>query len=253
MDYKDYKNKLITYLNSGIRYPEDLDDDTIEGFFEFIDELEIKAESDQRYYELISDAYAAMRDYKKAYEAFYRFHNPKNPKHLKKLHSYEGLKRQPIIRPSKRVKALPVFPYADKEVLYNMFISNQDYGCCICGNEETALYTGIAYKNENKEAIYFNDEKEKFCAECLKSGKAAEQFQIRFNSPLIHMLTAIDEEKRDLITKNTPTCSTDFEQFHEDIWVTCCGDFCCYKKKESGVFHFQCSHCGKEIKMVEDS
>ena len=40
MDYKDYKNKLITYLNSGIRYPEDLDDDTIEGFFEFIDELE---------------------------------------------------------------------------------------------------------------------------------------------------------------------------------------------------------------------
>lgn len=169
MEYKEYKSKLIAYINSGLRYPEDKSDEEIEEFFEFIDELEAKAESDKKYYELVSDAYVLMRDYKKAHEAFYKFHDPANPKHLKKLYSYEGLRWRPI------------------------------------------------------------------------------------TTPLIRMLTAMDKGKIDVLTKNTPTCSNEFEIFNEEVWETCCDDFCCYKKKVDDVFYFQCIHCGKKIKLIEQT
>lgn len=76
---------------------------------------------------------------------------------------------------------------------------------------------------------------------------------ICFNSPLIRMLTVMDKEKIDALTKNTPTCSNEFEIFNEDVWETCCDDFCCYKKKVDEVFHFQCIHCGKKIKLIEQT
>lgn len=253
MEYKEYKDKLIKYINSGLSYPEDKSDEEIEEFFEFIDELEAKAETDKRYFELVSDAWALMKDYKKAYEAFDKFHDPTNSKHLKKLYSYDKLKSRPVIRPSKRVKKLPAFQYVDKKVLSDMFISSRTKACCICGGKKTALYAGIAYDNKDGKEILFADKDEKFCADCIKDGKAADQLDICFNSPLIRTLTAMDKEKIDVLTKNTPTCSIEFEIFNEDIWITCCDDFCCYKKKVDDIFHFQCIHCGKKIKLVEES
>ncbi len=253
MEYKEYKSKLIAYINSGLRYPEDKSDEEIEEFFGFIDELEAKAERDKKYYELVSDAYVLMRDYKKAHEAFYKFHDPTNPKHLKKLYSYEGLRWRPITRPSKRVKKLPAFQYVDKKVQGDIFISSKTKACCICGGKRTALYTGVAYGNEDGKVICFADEDEKFCADCIKDGKAAEQLNMCFNSPLTRMLTAMDKGKIDVLTKNTPTCSNEFEIFNEEVWETCCDDFCCYKKKVDDVFHFQCIHCGKKIKLIEQT
>lgn len=170
MDVQAYHEIMIQFIKNGISYSED--DSKIEEFYEFIDKLEELAQSEPKYYELVADCYMQMWDAKKAKAAFAKIYDKKNKKHIKKLYDYDRIECRPITRPSKRAKKLPRFQYADKKVIYDMFIKSCNDRCMICGKKNPVQYFGIAYRNiedlSEVEEICYANEKDKFCAECLQ-------------------------------------------------------------------------------------
>lgn len=248
MSFQEDKNQLIEYITQGMRYSEN--EQELEEFFEFLDELEAKALMETQYYALVADAYATVvHNPKKAKEAFLKVYDPKNKKDVKKLLDYDRWKGRPVVRPSKRVvKALPQFKYAAAEVLKNKFIKPKGSVCSVCGKKSVPLYIGNAY-TASGELTCFADRSDQFCAACIKDGAAAKAFDIRFNSPILEELTAYDADQINELAYRTPECSSVFERCDEDVWPTCCGDFCRYVKYDSGEerFYFQCTRCGREI------
>lgn len=103
--YKKYKEQLIKYIKSGISHCED--EEKIEEFYCFIDEIEKLAESDNRLYEIAADCYTQMGNPKKAKESFLKYYDPKNKKQVKKLLDYDRVRSRIITRPSRRADRLP--------------------------------------------------------------------------------------------------------------------------------------------------
>lgn len=243
MSFQEDRDILIQYLSK-----HDFENEQEwEEFFQFIDELEEKASEEAQYFSLLADAYMSVGYNLKAKEAFLKIANPKNKKDRKKLISFESMKASPVVRPKNRAKNLPSFRYVAKETLKNKFFVSEECTCAICKKNAAALYVGKAYNSFSEKITYINQE-EKFCADCLCNGSAAAEFHIRFN-PLVEMCTAIASEKAEEVVYRTPECNSEFD-FNEDIWPSCCGDFCRYTGLENEYeerFHFQCLHCGKEI------
>ena len=126
--------------------------------------------------------------------------------------------------------------------------------CSICKKASVPLYIGTAYTSSSQKVYYINEE-EKFCADCISNGTAAKELNLKFNSPMLEDCTAFDIEKRNELLYMTPECSDEFD-FNEDIWPGCCGDFCCYVGYEyvyEEIYHFRCIHCGKEITWVKNT
>lgn len=249
MDYNSYKKKIAGFTS--LWYS--LDDNKIEECYALIDELEKAAQTDTRFYELVSDAYTMVLDYKKASAAFMKFYNPSDKKHIKKLYNLNNTICCPVTRPSGRAENLPSFKYTSKEAVKNLFIKNHPGKCCICGNKSDAFYIGMAFTKPDRKKICFAGEEEIFCATCLENGSAASKLNISFNSSDINGLSLIGSNKRDMLMDMTPSCSYLFENFYEDIWPSCCNDFCRYEKKEDDTFHFKCIHCKKEIIINEET
>lgn len=97
--------------------------------------------------------------------------------------------------------------------------------------------------------VQYADRQDRFCANCIKDGSAAQTLGIRFNSPILEELTVYDADQINELMYRTPGCSSAFELCDEEAWPGCCGDFCRYIKYDSGEdrFYFQCIHCGREI------
>lgn len=246
MSFQEDKNQLIQYIAQGIRYSEN--DQELEGFFVFLDEILEKARSETQYYALVADAYAVVGDPKKAKEAFLKVYDPKNRKDVKKLLDYDCWKGRTVVRPSKRARSLPKFKYVDKDVLSDKFSVQEGSACSICKKESVPLYVGNAYISSNK-LINCADRQDRFCANCIKDGAAARTLGIKFNPPILEELTAYGTDQINELVYRTPGCGSAFELCDEDVWPGCCGDFCRYVKEDSGEerFYFQCTHCGREI------
>lgn len=249
MAFQDDKKTMIGYMNMTRQELFGLgNEQELEKFFMFIDELEQKAEEEPQYFSLLADAYMQLGNNVKAKEAFAKVYNPKNKKDLRKLMSYDGIKSRPVIRPSKRAKEIPQFKYVDKQMLSNQFIVSEECACSICKKKPAALYVGAAYTDSDEEISFLN-RADKFCADCIHNGAAAAELDIKFNLPLLEEHTAIDIEKRNELLYRTPECSTAFD-FDEDIWPSCCGDYCRYVGLDDEYeenFHFQCIQCGKKL------
>lgn len=246
MAFQEDKTKLIAYIVPSIRRSEN--EQELEEFFCWIDSLEEKAVEDAQYYRILADAYMEAGDAVKAKEAFSKIYNPKNKKDMKKFVSYDSVGVKPVIRPSRRAKELPQFRYVDSRMLKNKFQLSEECACCICKGKTAALYVGTAY-SEDSDEISFMHREDKFCADCIQSGAAAEELNLQFNNPLLKDCTAYDSEKINELLYQTPECSAEFD-FYEDIWPGCCGDFCRYVGYEDEYeekHHFQCIHCGKKI------
>lgn len=246
MSFQEDKNQLIEYITQCVG--ESKNDQELESFFEFIDKLEEKANTEPQYFYLVADAYMQVGNPKKAKAAFSKIYNPKNKKEVKKLLNYDQEKTRRVVRPSQRVTALPKFKYVAKSVLKNKFIASKGCVCSICKKESVPLYIGQAYKSSD-EIISFADRQDKFCANCIKDGAAAKALDFKFNSPLLEECTAYAKEQIDELLYSTPECSSAFELCDEDIWPVCCGDFCRYVKQDRDEerYHFQCIHCGRKI------
>lgn len=249
MDYSEYKQKMFQFFQSGISHSKD--DDKIEAFYCFIDELVEIAATDSKFYELVADCYMQMSNPEKAKEAFLKFYEPANKKHVKKLYNYDRCHSSPVPRPSKQPKVLPDFPYVAPSIASKKFVIEPEQACRICKKKNVPLYTGLGYaKDAVDKAIFFAYEDEKFCVDCLINGAAAKQLDIYFQTPYIEGFTRIPKETRDLILKHTPSCSSDFAIYSEDVWPACCNDFCRYLgKTDYTTFSFECIHCGKKKTM----
>lgn len=241
-DYKYYNNKMLEFIHNGKRLSNDA---TLESFYEFIDVLIELAKEDARYYKLLTTCYEQVGDFYKAQTCFEKIYNPKDKKALKKYHQLANYRWIVKIRPSERCKNLPHFRYVTASELKNYFVqARQGEKCCVCGKEDMPLYAGYAYEEESR--IIFSEDTERFCCECLKSGRAAEEKNIVFNNYLIKGTNGFDEDKKDRILKRTPACSQDFD-LNEDVWPDCCGDFCCYYGSDMWESRFKCTKCGKEV------
>jgi len=97
------------------------------------------------------------------------------------------------------------------------------------------FYAGYVF--EGGKRIVYSQDRERFCCECLVSGRAAKEKQIIFNNELLH---------KDTLLYSTPGVSHNFET-NEDIWPLCCDDFCCYMGRGEYSCEFQCVECGKKI------
>lgn len=149
------------------------------------------------------------------------------------------------IRPSKRSKKIPSFCYVDKKVLKDYFVQAEpDEKCCICGKEDVIFYAGYAY--ENGKCIVFSADQERFCSDCLVTGRAAKERNIVFNSGLIEGFSDMQEEKKQTLLYSTPGVRYNFDT-NEELWPVCCDDFCCYMGKSRYSSKFQCMKCGNKI------
>ena len=115
--------------------------------------------------------------------------------------------------------------YVDKKVLKDYFVQAQpDEKCCICGKEDVIFYAGYAY--ENGKCIVFSADQERFCSDCLVTGRAAKERNIVFNCGLIEGFSDMQEEKKQTLLYGTPGVRHNFDT-NEDLWPVCCNDFCC--------------------------
>ncbi len=113
-----------------------------------------------------------------------------------------------------------------KEELKDYFVPAQTgEKCCICGKENIDFYVGYAY--EDGKLIVFSADRERFCSDCLVTGRATREKNIIFNNELIQDETDMSEEQRHTLLYCTPGVSHNFDT-NEDIWPVCCEDYCCY-------------------------
>ena len=92
----------------------------------------------------------------------------------------------------------------------------------------------------------FSEDRERFCSNCLVTGRAAGEKNIVFNNELIKGMSELSEEQRHILLSHTLGVSHNFDT-NEDIWAVCCNDFCCYVGSDSSGVKFQCVKCGKKI------
>lgn len=240
--YKIYNNKVVDFIRSPKRFATDKN---LEAFYELIDELEKLAKEDKKYYNLLSTCYEQVGDFCNALRCFEQVYNSKDKKAMKR-HSYLSHTRMLVrIRPGKRCKKLPQFRYVAKKELKDYFIpAKTGEKCCICGKENIDFYVGYAY--EDGELIVFSEDRERFCSDCLVTGRAAGEKNIIFNNDLIKDMSDMTEEQRHTLLYCTPGVSHNFDT-NEDIWPVCCDDYCCYMGSDSFSVKFQCVECGKKI------
>lgn len=245
---EDYKTVFLQYVKSGIGYCKD--DEKIEGFYRFMDEVEAAAEQDNQLYEILADCYMQLRNPKKAKEAFLKCYDANNKKHIKKLLDYDRVRANPITRPGKRAKRLPEFPYVSAGAAKDKFVSNDTEKCMLCDKKQVPLYIGQAYREES--VLFYEQETKRFCADCLKSGRAAEELRVTFQPKLIKEHAGIAISRRNTVLEKTPACAYEFERFCEEVWPVCCEDYCVYEGKGDYEFHFACAHCKKAVTLNED-
>ncbi len=240
--YRMYNDRIVDFIRSPKKSTTDKD---LEAFYELIDELENLAEKDKRYYNLLSTCYEQVGDFCSALRCFEQVYNRGDKKALKR-HSYLSNTRRLVrIRPSKRCKKIPQFRYVANKELKDYFVPMQPgEKCCICGKENTEFYVGYAY--ENGKLIVFSEDRERFCSDCLATGRAAQKKNLIFNNELIKDLEDLTEEKRQTLLYCTPCVSHNFDT-NEEIWQVCCGDFCCYMGSNAFSVKFKCLECGKTI------
>jgi len=220
--YNIYNNKVVDFIRS----PKGLaTDKNLEAFYELIDELEKLAKEDKKYYNLLSVCYEQVGDFCNALRCFEQVYNSKDKKAMKR-HSYLSNTRRLVrIRPCKRCKKLPQFKYVAKKELKDYFVPAQTgEKCSICVKENIDFYVGYAY--EDGELIVFSEDRERFCSDCLVTGRAAGEKNIIFNNEFIKDMSDMSEEQRHTLLYCTPEVSHNFDT-NEDIWPVCCEDYCC--------------------------
>lgn len=240
--YRVYNSKVIEFISSkkGLAT-----DKNLEAFYELIDELKKLAKKDKKYYTLLSTCYENVCDFSNALRCFEQVYNGKDKKAMKRYSYLSNTRMLVRIRPSKRSKKLPQFKYVAKKELKDYFVpAKTGEKCCICGKENIDFYVGYAY--EDGKLIVFSEDRERFCSDCLVTGRAAQEKNIIFNNEFIKDFEDLTEEKRQTLLHCTPCSSHNFDT-NEDIWAVCCDDFCCYMGSDSFSVKFQCMECGKKI------
>lgn len=240
--YEVYNNKVIEFIRS----PKGLaTDKNLEAFYGLIDELEKIAKEDKKYYSLLSTCYENVGDFHNALRCFEQVYNNKDKKAMKRYSYLSNTRMLMRIRPSKRCKKLPQFKYVAKKELKDYFTpAKTGEKCAICGKENIDFYVGYAY--EDGKLIVFSEDRERFCSNCLVTGRAAQEQNVIFNNDLIKDMPDMSEEQRRTLLYCTPGVSCNFDT-DEDIWEVCCNDFCCYIGSDSYSVKFQCVECGKKI------
>lgn len=241
--FEEDKKRVLDYIQGGIYHSRC--EEELEAFFTLIDELEEKAQAEPEYFSLICDCYVQMQDMRRAREAFLKIYDSGSKKDLKKLYDLEHKRHRPVTRPSRRVKKIQKFRYADKKVLSPLFIVAGGTPCSICGSTSAALYAGPAY-GAYMEELSFADFPDKFCAKCISDGSAAKSYHLTFQHPFLEKLRKISPDKREELLCRTPGCGQAFDH-NENIWPVCCGDFCRYVCQKEDEFHFQCLSCGGKL------
>lgn len=240
--YKIYNKKIVEFITSSKGLSTDKN---LEAFYELIDELECMAKEDKKYYMLLSTCYENVGDFCNALRCFEQVYNSKDKKSMKRYSYLSNTRMLVRIRPSRRSKKLPQFKYVAKKELKDYFIPAQTgETCCICGKENINLYAGYAYEEGRR--IVFSADMERFCSDCLVTGKVAQQKNIVFNNEFIQYFDGITEEKKQTLMYCTPGVSHNFDT-NEAIWPVCCEDFCCYMGSTDFNAKFQCVKCGKKI------
>lgn len=240
--YKIYSKKIVEFITTSKGLATDKN---LEAFYELIDELECMAKEDRRYYMLLSTCYENVGDFCNALRCFEQVYNNKDKKSMKRYNYLSNTRMLVRIRPSRRSKKLPAFKYIDKKVLKDYFVpAKTGETCFICGKENITFYTGFAFEEGRR--IVFSEDKERFCSDCLISGKAAQEKNIVFNNEFLRYFEDIAEENRNMLIYCTPGISHNFDT-NEEVWPVCCADFCCYIGSNSFSARFQCVKCGKKI------
>ncbi len=242
-----FKEYMKSGLYSAIAYQED--DELLEHFFEYIDMLEEKATQDVTYYMLLSDCYEQLGDLKSAIEAFNHYFDPNDKKHLKRMYELQHLKMKKVTRPSKRSANIPMFKYVSKKICKEMFEVGES--CSICEKRKVPLYIGMAYETEEN-LISFAERSDRFCAKCIKEGRAAENKRIAFNSPYILGNKRMKKQATELVYRTPGVDSEEcINKFCEDGWMICCDDFCVLDRSKDGNYFFKCKKCKKIYEILD--
>ncbi len=106
------------------------------------------------------------------------------------------------------IYGIPEFDYISNDALNQIFnYNNKKQHCQCCGKVSEYLYGG---------PLYCEEDVERLCPECIKSGKAANDFKGTFVD--IDEVKNVDKTALEILSKKTPG----YDSYQDVIWNYCC-------------------------------